>query len=153
MAVDTTFLTLTCPHVAAHTTTHHDPEHAQLQLSAINLPIEQPKTMAIHSSTPNQTTEDIASSPTSSEPCTPLPRRSSEAEIEARLARIPGHVEHCDTSAYALDPERLTRLRKAQAEAMEELKESVVFRPSSEMAMALAEIERRKMWEDIKAWE
>lgn len=149
MAVHATFPTLTCPHVAAHTTAHHSPEHARC--SSVKLPVEESKT--IHSPTPNQPTEDTASSPTNSEPCTPLPRRSSEAEIEARLTRIPGHVEHDDTSACALDPERLTRLRKAQAEAMKELKGSVVFRPSSEMAMALAEIERRKMWDDLWAWE
>lgn len=136
MAILTTLPTLTCPHSTPHTATEE-------------------KNTPILPLTPKTTDEPahVVSSPTCSEAkACAMSRRNSEAEIEARLARIPGHVCHA-AEACAVDPERLARLRKAQGEAMEELRTSLVFRPSSDMAAAVAAIERRKMWEGLRGWE
>lgn len=79
-------------------------------------------------------------------------RRTSEAAIEARLARIPGRVA-LNAGIPDHDPRRIARLRREQSSALAELKKSVMFQASEDMTAAMEDIDRRKMWKDLEHWE
>lgn len=167
MAVLTSLPTLHCPQFAHHIPQSDLYRHTNIsnampsrkKENKIPKPAEvSVKEVPVHAEAkaPTKVVEEVPvdgndTSPVSNVSCSPTmeqqakARRSSEAEIEERLARIPGRVPH-PSSSYIPNPERIAHLRQERAAALEGLKDSKIFQPCADMNDAISEIQWRQRW-------